>query len=74
MMDTSTMSPAELRALADRIEAEHCTGIAAVWCPVHGDCACPLVEHTTGPDPYGQRTFNEGDCPLHSASSSHAET
>jgi hypothetical protein len=18
-----------------------CTGIAAVWCPVHGDCTCP---------------------------------
>lgn len=22
-----------------------CTGVGAVWCPIHGDCSCPHNEH-----------------------------
>lgn len=41
-----------------------CTGIAATWCPVHGDCTCPW-----GDDNY----FREENpaCPLHGPSSTH---
>lgn len=54
-------SPQSLRAEADRIESQQCTGVAAVWCPVHGQCICPDREDQ-----------NEDACPLHSSSSSHA--
>lgn len=50
-------SRTELGELAD----EDCTGVAATWCPIHGDCACP--ERAPGDHP---------QCPLHSASSTHA--
>lgn len=58
-------TPAELRRLADVIESQHCTGVTATWCPVHGDCACP-------PDP-DIRYLNADGCPLHDSASSHAE-
>lgn len=51
----------ELRALADRVESEHCTGVAARWCPVHGTCACAE-----------DMRFNDPACPLHASESSHA--
>lgn len=43
-----------------------CTGVAAVWCPNHGDCSCPGVEG-------GWRDMNDDACPLHSRRSDHAE-
>lgn len=39
-----------------------CTGVSAVWCPIHGDCTCK--------DPDDK---NDDDCPLHSSYSDHAE-
>jgi hypothetical protein len=38
-----------------------CTGVAAVWCPVHGDCECADLED-----------LNDEGCPLHSSGSTHA--
>ncbi len=57
------------RERARRIEESHtCAGVAASFCPVHGDCTCPANEdgeHLDGQD--------DDHCPLHSAESSHAE-
>ena len=50
--------------------AEVCTGIAATWCPVHGDCTCPHCDD----NPYADRTLTDESCPLHSSSSTHGET
>ncbi len=49
-----------------------CTGIAARWCPIHGDCT------DAGPDvdiefPYSDHCSDE-DCPLHGRNSTHAES
>lgn len=38
-----------------------CTGIAASWCPIHGDCTCPDREQEK----------NSDDCPLHGRYSDH---
>ncbi len=51
-------------------EGTVCTGLTAVWCPVHGDCTCDedVLTALYGPGP--------GDyerCPLHSPFSDHAE-
>lgn len=43
-----------------------CTGIAASWCPVHGDCTCPVNDRN-------ERTLTDPDCPLHAPTSPHAE-
>ena len=52
-------------------ERELCTGLAATWCPVHGECTCPA--DTSEPDGVVNRpTFNDDACPLHSFSSNHA--
>lgn len=32
-----------------------CTGLAAAWCPIHGDCICDRGDHLEQDD----------DCPLH---------
>lgn len=40
-----------------------CSGIAAVWCPVHGDCTCKDRENS----------LDDGTCPLHAWDSTHAE-
>lgn len=40
-----------------------CTGIAAAWCPIHGDCTCPEPEEAR----------NEWDCPLHGPRSTHPD-
>jgi hypothetical protein len=40
-----------------------CTGLAASWCPVHGNCTCPVKESH----------LNDPGCPLHSSESTHAE-
>lgn len=42
-----------------------CTGMTALWCPVHGDCSCP----EEGPDD----PRDAEHCPLHSFASSHGE-
>lgn len=52
-----------LLAEADRIESQECTGLAAVWCHLHGDCVCPDRAEA----------LDDPDCPLHSTGSSHAE-
>lgn len=46
--------------------AVECTGLAATWCPNHGDCVCPSAEN-------GERSLNELYCPLHSENSDHCE-
>lgn len=56
-----------LRQRADVLESQICTGVAATWCPLHGDCKCPR------PLGDGLDDLNDRDCPLHSAASSHAE-
>lgn len=51
-----------------RRDQPECTGIAASWCPIHGDCTCPYFG--------GDRRYNLADvkgCPLHSTHSTHAE-
>ena len=48
-----------------------CTGVAAVWCPIHGSCVCPF--DTSLGHPGERRTYNDPACPLHSPTSSHAE-
>lgn len=50
-----------LIAEASRIESANCTGLAASWCPVHGDCACPEPDTSLDADA----------CPLHSPRSAH---
>jgi hypothetical protein len=44
-----------------------CTGLSAFWCPIHGDCSCER-------DHDGDCSFDDDDCPLHSATSTHADT
>ncbi len=56
----------EHRALNDEELEEHdrrydCTGVAARWCPIHGDCEC------------GEEDMDQAHCPLHSPTSTHAE-
>lgn len=42
-----------------------CTGFAATWCPVHGECRCPKLHD-------GSRDEAETDgCPLHADDSAH---
>lgn len=41
-----------------------CTGVAAVWCPAHGDCGCDLSKPGA--------EMNDPACPLHSPTSHHA--
>lgn len=53
-----------------RQEPSRCTGLAATWCPVHGDCTCP--SYGLGGDPE-ERDLDDPTCPLHSASSTHAK-
>ena len=62
----------EHRALTDDELEEHdrledCTGIAARWCPIHGDCECEPDED----EDYDTRSSQ--DCPLHSPTSTHGK-
>lgn len=43
-----------------------CAGLAAQWCPIHGECVCPA-------DASGERTLDEPRCPLHAPGSTHGE-
>lgn len=57
--------------------AEECTGIAASWCPVHGDCSCPRSE---AGEPVlrnlgacmGSEVVHDPECPLHGEGTNHA--
>ena len=58
----------EHRVLDDEELEEHdrqsgCTGLAAGWCPVHGNCDCR-----------NELFLHDPECPLHSPTSTHAET
>lgn len=44
------------------VEDDECTGVAAKWCPIHGDCKCKLNGH-----------LSDRNCPLHAPDSKHAE-
>lgn len=59
--------PTELRRLADQIESEQCTGVAAQWCPLHGTCSCPRDDEGAPVD-----GLDSPSCPLHASTSSHA--
>lgn len=55
-----------------------CTGVAASWCDIHGNCTCPESvppEPGSNADRFGDelRDLNHPDCPLHSPTSTHAE-
>jgi hypothetical protein len=65
-------TPEQLRRRADMLESRRCTGLAAAWCPVHGDCTCFIGEN--GEQIEDDRDgLNSEDCPLHSIRSSHGE-
>lgn len=42
-----------------------CSGLAARWCPIHGDCKCPTDETL--------HELNDPGCPLHAPNSEHAK-
>jgi hypothetical protein len=44
------------------VSAAECTGVAASWCPIHGDCTCKQAYD-----------LNDDRCPLHGSTSDHAE-
>lgn len=46
-----------------------CTGLAAGWCPIHGDCTC---KDTEGEWIDGDSGYLR-DCPLHGDASKHAD-
>lgn len=49
-------------------ESSSCTGVAASWCPVCGDCTCPVADDgVTRPNLDGE------DCRLHGKDSDHCE-
>ena len=45
---------------------DECTGLAATWCPVCGDCACSEEDRALG-------NLDDPNCPLHAPNSPHAE-
>lgn len=57
-------------ALGDTAECpaldQECTGIAATWCPVCGDCTC--LKYADGE----RDEYDNASCPLHAPSSAHA--
>lgn len=59
----------ELEVSVCKIEeasSANCTGVAATWCPIHGDCECIIPD-----DP--EEPVRDDKCSLHSPSSMHAE-
>lgn len=46
--------------------------LAAAWCPVHGDCTCPVYGLGVDVDPE-ERHLDAPTCPLHSPTSTHPE-
>lgn len=55
-----------------RQPVQTCTGLAAAWCPVHGDCTCPVYGLGVDVDPE-ERHLDAPTCPLHSPTSTHPE-
>lgn len=55
-------------ATVDGTIIEYCTGIAATWCPIHGDCVCPRRE-----DGEVEFDVNLVGCPLHGMTSDHGD-
>lgn len=45
-----------------------CTGVAADWCPIHGDCTCRKRIKASGSD---GRCWARDRCPLHGSDSTH---
>lgn len=43
-----------------------CTGLAASWCSIHGDCSCERQDT-------GERVEESEHCPLHGSSSEHGD-
>jgi hypothetical protein len=64
-------------AVSLEVPTDACTGIAASWCPIHGDCTCPK-EASGEPirDILGGRiqVRHDPECPLHCAGTTHATT
>lgn len=58
---------AKLSDYAEPAEPLECTGIAACWCPIHGDCIC---RDNAAED--GEWSENPA-CPLHGLTSNHAD-
>lgn len=62
------------REEVESVAEQECTGVAAGWCPVHGDCTCPRDEdgalETTSD---GYEVVHDDACPLHGIDSKHAE-
>lgn len=46
-----------------------CTGLAATWCPIHGDCQCQVPSHLALGDAWLE--FSNPTCPLHGQASDH---
>jgi hypothetical protein len=57
------------RPPAARVERIECTGVAASWCPVCGDCGCARDEDGELVD----ENVPNDECPLHGFRSQHAE-
>lgn len=47
-----------------------CTGVAARWCPIHGDC----TDRGADAEESYSTHCSEWDCPLHGTFSTHAES
>lgn len=47
--------------------AADCTGLAARWCPNHGDCTCDPIAADLG-----DRSHGDFGCPLHDMGTDHA--
>jgi hypothetical protein len=57
------VTPASLGEAGTLVQVQFpfcCTGLTAMWCPLHGDCTCPDGE--PGDDP---------GCPLHAPEAEH---
>ncbi|MCH7475487.1 MAG: hypothetical protein IIA27_12535 [Gemmatimonadetes bacterium] len=71
---------AEHRVLTDDELEEHdrkydCTGVAARWCPIHGDCDCDPEGDGDDAGQWGYSGVDQdgNECPLHGDHSAHAE-
>jgi hypothetical protein len=60
IIDRLTAAPAERPG---RTVSARCTGIRAVWCPVHGVCTCTAAEYA--------KAVEVPTCPLHAMYSKH---
>ena len=70
----------EHRVLTDQELEEHdrkydCTGVAARWCPIHGDCDCDPEGDGDDAGQWGYSGVDQdgNECPLHGDHSAHAE-